>query len=106
MQINYKVSFIKGGFQRFRQHFKCTSHWLFFGRYILNRTTKNAWKNCLKELAINIAASKISKNSAFIFLSYFKNKYFLELLTMITYGNVTKFVVLHQYEQYIWYIGI
>ena len=66
-------------------------------------------KTCLKELAINtgkpwknIAASNISKNSALIFLSYFKSKYFLEHLTMVTSGNVTKYVVLHQHEQYIY----
>ena len=54
-----------------------------------------------------IASSNISKNSALIFLSYFKNKYFLEHLTIVTSGNVAKYVVLHQYEQkYIWYTGI
>ena len=55
----------------------------------------------------NIATSNISKNSALpIFLSYFKNKYFLEHLTMATPGNVTKYAALHQCEQYIWYIAI
>ena len=71
-------------------------------------------KTYLKELAINtgkplknIAASNISKNSALlIFLPYFKNKYFREHPTMATPGNVTKYAVFHQYEQYIWYIGI
>ena len=54
-------------------------------------------KSCLKELAINTgkplkntAASNISKHSALIFLPYFKNKYFLEHITMTTSGNVTK----------------
>ena len=68
----------------------------------------------LKELAINtekclknITASNISKNVAlYILLRYFKNKSFLEHLIMIIYGNVTKYAELHQYEQYIWYIGI
>ena len=71
-------------------------------------------KTYLKELANNTgkalknsATSTISKNSALlIFLPYFKNKYFLEHLTMVTPGNVTKYAVLHQCEQYIWYIGI
>ena len=76
--------------------------------------TEYVWKTYFKELAINtgkplknIATSNISKNSALlIFLPYFKNKYFLEHLTMVTPGNVRKYAVLHQYEQYIWYIGI
>ena len=71
-------------------------------------------KTYLKELAINtgkplknIATSHITKNSALlIFLPYLKNKYFQEQLTMATPGNVTTYAVLHQYEQYIWYIGI
>ena len=100
LQINYKMSFIKDNFWIVRQHFMCTSHWLFLGHYILNWTTKNAYtwiclQNCLKELAINtgkslknIAASNISKNSALVFLPYFKNKYFLEHLTMATSGNI------------------
>ena len=65
-------------------------------------------KPYLKELAINkgkplknIAASSVSKNSALMFLPYFKNKYFLEHLAMVTSGNVTKYAALHQYEQYI-----
>ena len=54
-------------------------------------TQGNPWKN--------IAASNVSKNFAFlIFLPYFKNKYFLEHLTMVTSGNVTKYAVLHQYD--------
>ena len=72
------------------------------------------WKTYLKELAINtgkplknVATSNITKNSALlIFLPEFNNKYFLEQLTKATPGNVTKYAVLHQYEQYIWYIGI
>ena len=58
-------------------------------------------KTCLKEQAINTGkplknsvASNISKNSALlIFLPYFKNKYFLEHLTMVTSGNVSKYAV-------------
>ena len=42
-----------------------------------------------------IAPSNNSKNSALIFLSYFKNKYFLEHLIMAISGNVTKYFVLH-----------
>ena len=67
-------------------------------------------KTYLKELAINtgkplknIATSNIFKDSTLLtFLPYFKNKYFLEHFTMVTPGNdVTKYAVLHQYEQYI-----
>ena len=39
-------------------------------------TQANPWKN--------MTASNISKNSALIFLPYFKNKYFQEHLTMVT----------------------
>ena len=80
LQIDYKMSFIKGNFWRVRRHFMCTFHWLFLGHYILNRNTKNAYiwiclQKCPKELAINtgkplknIAASNISKNYVLIFL--------------------------------------
>ena len=100
LQLNYKMSFIKDNFWRVCWHFMCTSHWLFVEHYILNHTTKNAyiwiclWK-CSKKLAINtgkplksIAASNISKNYVLIFLPYFKNKYFLDHLTIASSGDV------------------
>ena len=69
---------------------------------------------CLKELATN-TRKKILQPLTFlktrlllyIFAPYFKNKYFLEHLAMVTARNATKYTVLHQYEQYVWYnIGI
>ena len=68
--------------------------------------SKYVYKTCLKELVINtgkplkkryqknIAAPNISEYSALlIFLSYFKKKYLLEHVTMVTFGNVTKYGV-------------
>ena len=49
-----------------------------------------------------IAACNVSTNatlSQVLFLSYFKNKYFLEHLPALASGNVTECVVLHQYNQ-------
>ena len=48
----------------------------------------------LQELAINMG-KPLKKYCSLIFLPYFKNKYFLEHLTMATSGNVKKYVVLH-----------
>ena len=89
-------------------HFQLAVSWTL---YTESQITAIICKICLKELAINMrkplennAASNISKNYALlIFLPYFKNKYFLEHLTMVTSGNVTKYAVLHQYEQHIWF---
>ena len=47
LQINYKMSFIKDSLWRVCRHFMSTSHWPFLGHYILNRTTKNAYKKYL-----------------------------------------------------------
>ena len=78
----------------------CTSHWLFLGPFIywieLQKyyISEYVCKTCLKELAINMG-KPLKKYCSLIFLPYFKNKYFLEHLTMATSGNVKKYAVLH-----------
>ena len=80
--------------------------------------SKCVCKTGLKELAINTGKplEKILQSLAFLkilllsFRHIFKNIDLLEHLTIVISGNVTKYVVLDQYEQYIylyvWYIGI
>ena len=58
---------------------------------ISEESTDTLLQDFLKELAIikiYYSLYNISKNSALTFLSYFKNKYFVEHLTMATSGNV------------------
>ena len=80
--------------------------------------SKCVCKTGLKELAINTGKplEKILQSLTFLkilllsFRHIFKNIDLLEHLTIVISGNVTKYVVLDQYEQYIylyvWYIGI
>ena len=77
------------------------------------RVSKCVCKTGLKELAINTGKplKKILQPLTFLkilllsFRHILKNKYLLEHLTIVISGNVTKYVVLDQYEQYI-YISI
>ena len=80
--------------------------------------SKCVCKTGLKELAINTGKplEKILQSLTFLkilllsFRHILKNIDLLEHLTIVISGNVTKYVVLDQYEQhiylYIWYIGI
>ena len=64
MQINYKMNFTKDNFQRFRQHFQKTFHWLLLEVYVLHHTKNTHFseyvcKTCLKEFAIFLKVGEI-----------------------------------------------